>query len=119
MSTPIYANEQHKQTIESFLSVCNGFAQDIGTKSKYQSYQEVLKVIIDYHNNYGAGAKENNYWDWLMIIPINVSVMTQGFFAGIESRQKAGTIRAYRLVLQEVLEDTVNKIEKLDPIKDE
>ena len=54
-----------------------------------------------------------------MIIPINVSVMTQGFFAGIESRQKAGTIRAYRLVLQEVLEDTVNKIEKLDPIKDE
>ena len=119
MSTPIYANEEHKQTIEKFLLLCDEFAKEVGTHSKYQSYSEVLTNIIDYHNNYSAGTKKNNYWDWLMIIPINVAVMTQGFFAGIETRHKAAKLKAYRVILQEVLEETVSKIELLDPIKDE
>ena len=50
-----------------------------------------------------------------MIIPINVSVATNGFFAGLETKRNASMIRAYKLVLDEMLLDVVDKIDKIDP----
>ena len=50
-----------------------------------------------------------------MIIPINISVATNGFFAGIESRNNRATVRAYKVVLEQLLLDTVDKIELLEP----
>ena len=118
MIVPIFANEEHKQEVETYLSMCEDFVEDISTKTKYNSYQDVLQIILEYHNNYGSGTREENYWNWLMIIPINVSVMTNGFFAGIETKKNAAKIRSYKLVLAEMLEQLVNKIEKLEPIND-
>ena len=115
MILPIYANEEHKQAVETYLTMCDDFVQDVSNPTRYESYNEVLNVILEYHNNYGQGAKENNYWDWLMIIPINVSVMVQGYFAGIETKRNSAKIRAYRVVLAEMLEQLVNKIEKIEP----
>ena len=88
MTVPIYANEDHKQAVEAYISMCKDFVLEIGTKDKYEAYNEVLQIILEYHNNYGEGNREDNYWSWLMIIPINVSVMTQGFFAGVETKKK-------------------------------
>ena len=120
MIVPIYANEEHKQAVETYLSMCEDFVQDVSSSTRYEQYNEVLNLILEYHNNYGKGAsfKSNNYWDWLMIIPINVSVMTQGYFAGIENKRNTAKIRGYRVVLAELLEQLVNKIEKLEPIDD-
>tara|TARA_R100000781_G_C3982363_1_gene94000 strand:+ start:60 stop:416 length:357 start_codon:yes stop_codon:yes gene_type:complete len=118
MIVPIFANEEHKQAVETYLSMCEDFVEDISTKTKYNSYQDVLQIILEYHNNYGSGTREENYWNWLMIIPINVSVMTNGFFAGIETKKNAAKIRSYKVVLAEMLEQLVNKIEKLEPIND-
>jgi hypothetical protein len=53
-----------------------------------------------------------------MIIPINVSVMIQGYFAGIETKRNTAKIRAYRVVLAEMLEQLINKIEKIEPVDD-
>ena len=119
MTKPIYANEQHKQIIKHYLTICDDFVKEVSTPTKYKTYNEVLNTIIQYHNNYGKGAKENNYWDWLMIIPINVTVMAQGYFAGIETKSKRAVINAYKVVLQEILEQTVDKIENLEPVIDE
>jgi hypothetical protein len=77
-----------------------------------------VQIVIEYHNNYGAGTKEENFWDWLMIIPINLSVATNGFFAGVETKANAAVVRAYRLVLDEMVQDTVDKIDKIEPIND-
>lgn len=118
MHQPIYANETHKQAIEGYLYICDNFIKEISTETKYNSYNDVLQIIIEYHNNYGSGIREHNYWDWLMIIPINVSVMTQGFLAGVETKNKAASIRAYKVVLRDVLEELVNKIEKIEPADD-
>jgi len=115
MNVAIYANEQHKQAVETYLNFCDEFVNEVSNPTRYENYNEVLSAIIEYHNNYGKGRRENNYWDWLMIIPINVSVMTQGYFAGIETKKNSATIRAYRLVLAEMLEQLINKIEKLEP----
>ena len=79
---------------------------------------KVLNVVIEYHNNYGKGAKENNYWDWLMIIPINVSILTNGFLAAIETKRNATIVKSYKVVLNEMVQDVVSKIEKLEPINE-
>tara|TARA_R100000664_G_scaffold21687_2_gene31055 strand:- start:2451 stop:2807 length:357 start_codon:yes stop_codon:yes gene_type:complete len=118
MIVPIYANEEHKNAVETYLAMCDDFVQDVSTKNKYNSYQDVLQIILEYHNNYGEGNRENNYWAWLMIIPINVTVMTNGFFAGIETKGNAAKVRAYRVVLSEMLENLVAKIEKIEPVND-
>ena len=98
--------------------MCQEFAKEVSTKSRYNNYLEVLETIIEYHNSYGEGQKEENFWDWLMIIPINLSVATNGFFAGIESKSNAAVVRAYRVILNEMVQDTVDKIDKIEPIND-
>ena len=118
MTEPIYANEEHRQAVDKYLLMCKEFAKEVSTKSKYNNYLEVLEIVLEYHNNYGKGLKENNYWDWLMIIPINLSVMTNGFFAGIETKTNGATVRAYRVLLADMLAELVEKIETLEPVND-
>jgi len=114
MTKPIYASQEHKVIIEAYILMCQEFAKDVSSKSRYNNYLDVLEVIIEYHNNYGSGLKENNWFDWLMIIPINVSIATNGFFAGIETNKNRSIIRAYRVVLEELILNTVDKIDNLE-----
>jgi len=118
MTEPIYANEEHRNAIETYLAMCDDFVQDISTEIKYNSYKDVLEIVLEYHNNFGEANREEGYWNWLMIIPINVAVMTNGFFAGIETKGNTAKIRAYKVVLAEMLEQLVKKIEKLEPLND-
>ena len=60
MTVPIYANEDHKQAVEAYISMCKDFVLEIGTKDKYEAYNEVLQIILEYHNNYGEGNREDN-----------------------------------------------------------
>ena len=95
--------------------MCKEFVKETSTKTKNQNYLEVINLIVDYHNGYGAGVKENNFWDWLMIIPINVSVATNGYFAALETKSNRAIIRAYKVVLDELLQETVSKIDLIKP----
>ena len=90
------------------------FVKDIATPTKYKNYLEVFEIITEYHNGYGKGVRENNFYDWIMIIPINLSVATNGFFAGIETKRNATIIRSYKTILNEILQETVDKIETLE-----
>ena len=118
MIEPIYANNEHRVIIETYITMCKEFAKEVSTKSRYNNYLEVVDIIIEYHNNYGEGQREENFYDWLMIIPINLAVATNGFFAGVETRSNAAVVRAYRVVLDELVQSTVDKIDKIEPIND-
>ena len=118
MIEPIYANNEHKVIIETYITMCKEFAKEVSTKNRYENYLEVVEIILEYHNNYGAGQREENFYDWLMIIPINLAVATNGFFAGIETKGNSAVVRAYRLVLDELVQNTVDKIDKIEPIND-
>ena len=118
MTEPIYSSAEHRAIIEAYLEMCMEFAKELSTKSRYEGYLEVIEVILEYHNGYGTGLKENNYWDWVMIIPINVSVATNGFFAGIETKGNRAILRAYKVVLDEMLQETVDKIDTIEPEDD-
>jgi len=115
---PIYASEEHRTIIDTYILMCTEFAKEVSTKSKYNNYLDVVDIIIEYHNGYGSGVKENEWYSWLMIIPTNLSVATNGFFAGLETRSNAPTIRAYRTVLQEMVFEVADKIDALEPIDD-
>ena len=116
MQKPIYSSEKHKAIIETYILMCTEFVKDSSTKKRYQNYLEVLDTIIEYHNNYGSGVKENNWYDWLMIIPINLSVATNGFFAGMETKNNAPVLKAYKTVLNEMVFDVTDKIDELEPL---
>ena len=118
MIEPIYANDEHRVIIETYVTMCKEFAKEVSTKSRYNNYLEVIEIIIEYSNNYGSGTRENNFWDWMLIIPINLAVATNGFFAGVETRSNSAVVRAYRILLDELVQDTVDKIDKIEPIND-
>ena len=118
MIKPIYANTEHEVIISSYILMIKDFVRDLSNETRYNNFLEVLDVLIEYHNGYGKGVRENNYWDWVMILPINLSLMTNGFLAGIETKRNASIVRAYRVLLNEMVQDVVDKIEKLEPIND-
>ena len=115
MIKPIYASEEHKIIIDTYMMMCQEFTKEVSSKSRYNSYLDVVDTIIEYHNAYGDGCKENgNFYDWLTIIPINMSVATNGFFAGLETNNNRAVIRAYRTVLNEMISDVMDKIDNLE-----
>ena len=118
MRKPIYANQEHQQAIETYLLMCEEFVKETSTKARYQNYLEVIDIILEYHNSYGTGTKEHNFFDWLMIIPINVSVATNGYFAALETKGNRAILRAYKVVLDEMLQETVDKIDKIETTDD-
>ena len=118
MIEPIYANNEHRVIIETYITMCKEFAKEVSTKNRYENYLEVVEIILDYHNNYGEGQREENFWDWLMIIPINLAVATNGFFAGVETRSNAAVVKSYKVCLEELTQETVNKIDKIETIND-
>ena len=118
MHTAIYSSEEHKSIIEIYTTMCKQFVQEVTTQTRYNNYLEVIDIVIEYSNGYGQGVRENNFYDWIMILPINISVATNGFFAGLETKTKAPTIRAYKVVLTEMVFDVVDKIEGLEQIND-
>tara|TARA_R100001244_G_scaffold130552_1_gene102806 strand:+ start:417 stop:773 length:357 start_codon:yes stop_codon:yes gene_type:complete len=113
MTKPIYASEEHRTIIDTYMIMCQEFTKEVSSKTRYNNYLDVVDTIIEYHNNYGSGVKENNWYDWLMIIPINMSVATNGFFAGLETNSNRALIRAYKTVLNELVSETVDKIDEL------
>ena len=118
MHKAIYSSEQHKSIIEVYVIMCKQFVQEVTTQSRYNNYLEVLDIIVEYSNGYGQGLRENNFYDWIMIIPINLSVATSGFFAGIETKTNAAVVRAYKIVLDQMLQETVERLDLLEPTND-
>ena len=119
MHKPIYSSEQHRSTVDIYINMCKNFVEEVTNQTRYNNYLEVVDIIIEYSNNYGRGAKESgNFYDWIMIIPINISVATNGFFAGIETKTNAAALRAYKVVLDEMLQQTVSKLDVLEPKND-
>ena len=118
MHKPIYSSEQHKSIVDVYLTTCKTFLKDITSENRYQNYLEVLDTIIEYSNGYGQGVRENNFYDWIMILPINTSVATSGFFAGIETKTNSAVVRAYKVVLDQMLQETVDRLDKLEPKHD-
>ena len=116
MRKPIYANNQHEVIISAYILMIKEFVKDVSNDTRWKNFLDVLDIVVEYHNNYGKGVRENNYWDWIMILPINLSVLTNGYLAAIETKKNSTIVRSYKVLLNEMVQDVVQKIEKLEPI---
>ena len=118
MTKPIYANTEHEVIVGAYIAMIKEFVKDVSNETRWKNFLEVLDILIEYHNNYGKGVRENNYWDWVMILPINLSLLTNGFLAAIETKGNSAVVRSYKVLLNEMVQEVVSKIEKLEPIYD-
>ena len=114
MTKPIFANTMHQIIVNDYLNLMMSFAKEISTKTKYQNFKEVLELIIEYHNSYGEDVSMGNWNDWLMIIPINSSVMVNGYFAGLSTRNNLEIIKSYKLLLDNSLELLVRDLKDIE-----
>tara|TARA_R100001015_G_scaffold10342_1_gene4072 strand:+ start:290 stop:646 length:357 start_codon:yes stop_codon:yes gene_type:complete len=115
MLIPIYSSEEHKSIVEVYITMCKQFSQEVSTQARFKNYLDVIDLITEYHNGYGEGLREDNFYNWITIIPINLSVATSGFFAGIETKTNSASIRAYKVVLEQMLQQVIEKLDKLEP----
>jgi len=113
MIKPIFANTMHQIIVNDYLNLMMSFTKEISTKTKYQNLTEVLELIIEYHNSYGKDVTIGNWNDWLMVIPINSSVMINGYFAGIATKNNLKTIKSYKLLLDNSLELLVKDLKDI------
>lgn len=118
MHTPIYSSEEHRLIVESYITMCKQFTEEVASQARYKNYLEVIDLIVEYSNGYGEGVRENNFYDWIVILPINISVATSGFYAGIETKTNSAVIRAYKVVLEQMLTETVTRLDALEPEND-
>ena len=115
MKIPVFANKQHEVIIKSYIKMHKDFVRDVANDVRWKNYLDVLNIIIDYHNNY----RENGNWqDWLMIIPINLAVMTNGFLSGIETKKNKTIVHSYRTVINEMAHDVSDKLDNLKIISE-
>jgi len=114
MEKPIFANSSHQIIINDYLNLMLSFVKEISSETKYRNFKEVLDLIIEYHNSYGKDVEQANWNDWLMIIPINTSVMVNGYFAGIQTKRNIESIRAYKLLLDNGLELLVRDLQDIE-----
>ena len=49
-----------------------------------------------------------------MIIPINTSVMVNGYFAGIQTKRNLEIVRSYKVLLDNALEVLVNDLREIE-----
>tara|TARA_R110002050_G_scaffold162392_1_gene292281 strand:+ start:32 stop:379 length:348 start_codon:yes stop_codon:yes gene_type:complete len=105
---PIYASEIHKVVVEDYITLLHSFVSDLATESQYQEWSELTSTIYDYHNGY-----DGDVASWIMIMPLHLSVMTSGFFVGIENDENRGKVRGYKLILDRHLNAMVEPLSNL------
>tara|TARA_R100000544_G_C2209563_1_gene51148 strand:+ start:452 stop:808 length:357 start_codon:yes stop_codon:yes gene_type:complete len=113
MIRPIYSSIEHQAYLEEYITIMLTFVKEISSENKYNNFVEVVDLIIDYHNGYGKDVEIGNWHDWLMILPINLSVCCNGYFAGLESKRNRESLRAYKVLLDKYLEDCVINLSNL------
>lgn len=106
---------EHKILIEKY---CNTVAETIKlitgrNTSKFNDFLDVVNIIIEHHNGYKHQMDSGNFYDFMAIIPTNLSIAVQGFCAGYETKSNRATIRAYRLVLVNLAFDLVADLETI------
>ena len=115
MIKPIFASHQHEAIVKKYLTIVNDFIADCSSNEKHKNFLKVLDIILQYHNEYGSGTKKGNWNDYLMLIPVNVSVMVNGYFAGLENKRNKKKVETYRFLLNEQLDELIKELQNIKP----
>ena len=117
-SAPIFF-EIFTSLIEGFINTHKTFIEDLSSKARYKNYIDSLDLIIDYHNNYGNNKNSGNWQDWLSIIPSNITVLSTGFLAAIETKSNKLRVNSYRTLVLELSHGITDELQEILPQKND
>lgn len=100
--------EKYTQTVLETIRLITG-----QNKAKYTDFEDVYKTIIDYHNTYKHNLEPGNFYDFMSIIPTNLSVAAKGFLVGYETKRNAAKIRAFKIVLDNLAYELVEDLQTI------
>ena len=100
--------DKYTNTVVTTIAACTG-----RNESKFNDFIDVTNIIIEHHNNYKHDMTDGNFYDFMSIIPTNLSIAVQGFMAGIETKRNSIKVRAYRLMLTNYAYELVTELDKI------
>jgi len=113
LKKPLCINYEHEILLKDYTSTVLSTVKNCSNKSRYTDFLDIANLIIEHHNEYKKGIGPANLYDFLSIIPTNLSVAVQGFLAGIENKRNMITIRAYRFMLTNTAYKLVEDLDKI------
>tara|TARA_R100000781_G_scaffold45918_1_gene31090 strand:- start:849 stop:1205 length:357 start_codon:yes stop_codon:yes gene_type:complete len=113
MRTPIGISTEHTIILSDYLTLVLDCIEDVSAINKFNNYKDILDIIIEYNNNYKIGLGTGNFKDFLSIIPVQVSVMTNGYLAGLENQNNRKKVRAYKFLLAEQTHELLINVNNL------
>ena len=114
--TPLSINYKHQILLDDYLKTVDKAIKDcVGNNiSKLNDFTDITNIIVQHHNEYRPGTDIGSLYDFLSIIPTNLSVAVQGFLAGIENRRNVITVRAYRYMLNNAAYKLIDDLEDIE-----
>ena len=114
---PIAINNLHKYLLDEYLQLLSTAVKECTGRniSKYNDYVDIANVVIEHHNGYQKHSGSGNFYDFLAIIPTNMSIMTTGFLAGMETKRNAKELRTTRFMLTDYAHTLVSQLDKINP----
>ena len=116
---PIYVNLEHEVLITTYLEcVYSSIDEIVSDTEKKKDFFDICNVIIEYHNQYTGLKNYGDFYDFLMIIPVNFSTMVSGFLCGYENQNNATIVRIHRQLLSNFAIKVVEDLKKISPKDD-
>jgi hypothetical protein len=84
------------------------YVEDVSTKEKQKEFDEIVNVLIEYHNSYKKEKHTGNWLDFLYIIPINLSA--------IKTKSNKDKINTYKFIISTKIDDIISKLNEIKPI---
>ena len=111
-----FVNEIHKIIILDYMQMIYEYVDDVSTKAKQKEFDEIVNVLIEYHNSYNQEKHTGNWLDFLYIIPINLSLIAQGYLSAIKTKSNRDKINTYKFIISTRLDDIISKLNEITPI---
>ncbi len=115
---PIYVSHEHEVIVDSYLkTVYSSIREVVSEDAKYNDFKDIANIIIEYHNNFSSN-RLGNFYDFLLIIPINFSTMVSGFLCGYETKDNAAIVKIHRALIYEFSLRVITELNEIQPEND-
>jgi hypothetical protein len=105
----IYCSDHHRIIIKDYYKGLREALENLEIKDT-KLLNEVLRTILNYSNEFSDNNENEYFYEWLRIIPTNMTYAISGFIAGIQNDKDK---TKYQLSHLDIIENAVQCIYRL------
>ena len=113
MQGTTYINYEHKILVENHLKLIKDQLKHVINKYKYRKAVEMIKIICEYSDNYKYTLYSGNFYDFLLIIPLQTTLMLNGLLLGCQTKNNKEEMESLRFFIAQRTEDLVSKLKSI------